>query len=114
MLAMTGFLMRTVSRQIKSLAVADPPGLSIRSTMADTLASSAALRRAATIVVEPIAEPPKAPVSLFPSVIGPRRRPRRSSASCSPLPRAFRRSEVSISFIMPEKPEKSASIFFFL
>ena len=69
MLAMTGFLMRTVSRQIKSLAVADPPGLSIRSTMAETLGSSAALRRAATIVVEPIAEPPKVPVSLFPSMI---------------------------------------------
>ena len=53
MLAMSGFLHRTVSRQIRSLAMAEPPGLSMRSTTATTLASSDALRRASIMVVEP-------------------------------------------------------------
>ncbi len=72
MLAMIGFLMRTVSRQIKSLAVADPPGLSIRSTMAATLGSSSAFLSAATIVVDPTADSPNnSLLLLLPSMIGP-------------------------------------------
>ena len=43
-----------VSCQIRSLASADPPGLSIRSTIATTCLSSLALRSASTIVVEPM------------------------------------------------------------
>ena len=46
MLATTGFLalMRVISRHIKSLASADPPGLSTRGTIAATLEFSSASR----------------------------------------------------------------------
>ena len=61
----------TVSRQIKSLAVAEPPGLSIRSTTAATFGSSLAFRRAAIMLVEPIDELPNMSLADLPSVIGP-------------------------------------------
>ena len=54
MLATIGFLITCVSCQIRSLARAEPPGLSTRSTIATTCLSSLALRSASTIVVEPI------------------------------------------------------------
>ena len=46
MLAMTGFLQRSSSFQIRSLAKAEPPGLSTRSTIALTVLSFSAWRMA--------------------------------------------------------------------
>src|SRR3989304_4939413 len=46
MLAISGFFMLIVSRQIMSLATADPPGLSMRSTTVTTFGFSSALRKA--------------------------------------------------------------------
>src|SRR5438034_553215 len=54
MLATTGFLQRRNSFQIRSLASADPPGLSTRRTIALTVLSSSAWRIASTIVDEPL------------------------------------------------------------
>ena len=54
-----GFWSRVIdsSRQTTSVAVVDPPGLSMRSTMARTLASARADRIASTSTLEPATSP---------------------------------------------------------
>src|SRR5947209_4927569 len=58
MLAMTGFFERFSSFQIRSLASAEPPGLSTRKTIALTVESFSAWRMASTMVSEPMYSPP--------------------------------------------------------
>ena len=75
MLATTGFLHRVSARQITSLARADPPGESIRRTMALTVGLPSASRMAATKVSDPtaspldsgLAPPPPLPLSMPPT-----------------------------------------------
>src|SRR5688572_28241287 len=72
--ATTGFFAfdASTAHQIASLAVPDPPGLSIRSTMALTVSSSAAFLRASTRVSDPhVDPPPKGLAWLFPGMMGP-------------------------------------------
>ena len=71
MLATTGFLQRRRAFQIRSLASAEPPGLSTRSTMALTVLSCSASRIASTIVVEPHDSPPSSPSPPLPLTITP-------------------------------------------
>ncbi len=71
MLATTGFLQRRSSFQIRSLASAEPPGLSTRRTIALTVLSPSAWRIASTIVVEPTMSPPSRLCPPLPVVIGP-------------------------------------------
>ena len=106
-LATTGFFARSASRQIRSLASADPPGESIRSTIAATWSSLAASRIAFMTVSEPAAPPIKRSSAPLPSRISPVtcttaiRRFLPSGAAC------LRPENSSISVTRPPTPDNS-------
>ena len=116
MLATSGFLLAsTVSRQIRSLAVADPPGLSIRRTTATTLESAKAFLRVSIMVVEPseiAAEQAAAALAFGDLAHGVDHGDLLLAAASSPT--SCRRKAASISLTKPPMPEKSVSICFFL
>ena len=86
---MSGFMSRVSisSRQITSEAIADPPGLSMRTTIARTVESTRTLRSQSTKVSEPTT-PPEPSSALLPDAIVPdgvqHRDPRSPTVVASP------------------------------
>ena len=109
MLTTTGFFEFTTSRQIRSLARAEPPGLSTRSTMPFTLSSSWTWRSAWTIVSEPTVWPPKKLVVLSPVMIGPTMYTTAILSFLLDFALESPPISISISFIMPAMPDRSAA-----